>query len=73
MQKLKKNIKTYQNMILLPLINNLNDNNEQIRKETIKCVKVIIDYIGYDTVMPYLSNALRIDKYDMRFEVLSFL
>ncbi len=71
--KLKKNIKTYQNMILLPLINNLNDNNEQIRKETIKCVKVITDYIGYDTVMPYLSNALRIDKYDMRFEVLTFL
>lgn len=70
--KLKKNFKGYLNIIIVPLINNLNDNNEQIRKDTISCLNLICEYCGFDNVIPQMGHALKTEKYDLRFEILTF-
>lgn len=70
---LKSNFKTYSDVIALPLINNLNDNKDQVRKSVIICLEKWLHYIGYESILTYLLNALQIEKYDLRFEILKFL
>lgn len=71
--KLNKNIKNYCSYILDNLLHNLNNQNEQIRKESSTCINLIISFIGIDIIIHNLSKGLESDKYELKMEILSIL
>ena len=59
--------------ITIQLINNLNDNNELIRKETLNVIYNILSYKENDFLITSMINSLKIEKFNLRNEILNIL
>ena len=63
--------KEYLITITIPLINNLNDNNELIRKETLNVIYNVLSHKENDFLIISMINSLKIEKYNLRNEILN--
>ena len=59
-------------ILTVPLINNLNDNNDEIRKSTKNVICNIILYKDCELLINHLILNLKQEKFHLRFEILSF-
>ena len=64
--------KEFLSIIAVPLINNLNDNNDEIRKSTKNVISNIILYKDCELLINHLILNLKQEKFHLRFEILSF-
>ena len=64
--------KEYLSLITVPLINNLNDNNDEIRKSTLNIIFSIILFKDSDFLINSLISNLKKEKFHLRFEILNF-
>ena len=64
--------KEFLSIITVPLINNLNDNKDEIRKSTKNVICSIILYKDSEFLINHLILNLKQEKFHLRFEILSF-
>mgnify|MGYP002624277580 CR=1 FL=1 len=70
---LGNNIKIYSKLFIKPLLLNLSDKNESLRKECIDCVNKLIKNQNFEIVAYALPQLENIENSDMRSEILNLL
>jgi hypothetical protein len=64
--------KQFLSIITVPLINNLNDNKDEIRKSTKNVICNIILFEDSDFLINHLITTLKQEKFHLRYEILNF-
>lgn len=67
------NLKSFVNLILSEVISNFSETKNQIKDESIKCINKLIDLIGIDYIIGFLSIHLKSKNLEMKNEILNIL